>query len=176
MTKNYCITHAKASYKNYCDYYKKNMELARKYKTTIPRRPIFPEDISENLARLILLKQGLDTDISRDTDTGDLVGKRLKRIEVKTCTSSGPMSFGPNEPWDSLVIQQLDINTHIIKLYLIKLSNMSPLIRKIKISKVETFSQCCKSGRRPHITMDTFLKQIPKNKVKMVFSKKITEI
>jgi hypothetical protein len=176
MTRNFTIAHTKASYKNYCNYNKTNDALAKKYKTAKPRRSNIPEDISENLARHILIKTKLDTELSRDVSSGDLHGKRLKRIEIKTCTSDGPMSFGPKECWDNLVIQTIDIKTHGVKLYLINLSNKSPILRKIRISKMENYGECCSKGKRPHITMDSFIKQLPKNRVRLVFCGKISSL
>jgi hypothetical protein len=66
------------------------------------RKPNFPEHISENIARFVLYNvYGIFP--TRITNSGDL--QMLSSIiEVKAFSSEGPISFGPTEKWDFVVL------------------------------------------------------------------------
>jgi len=178
-SKDYCLEHVLISYSNYKNYTDTENELCKKYGKDRCRRVNFPEYISENLARHILIKMNIDTNITRNTKTGDLKSDKYDKIEIKSVTSDGPMSFGPSENWNILVILKIDLNDDFIICYLVNLKNDNDIIQNIQLSKNETYGECCKKGKRPHISLDLFLKEIKKNKknsndnIKIIFSGKL---
>ena len=98
------------------------------------RNPNFPSEISENIVRLYLNKNGLNCIWSKNG--GDLLNiKNNIKIEVKAFTSSGPTSFGPKESWKELyVLDCTQFENNIFILYQIKLSNNSKKFRSIKFT------------------------------------------
>ena len=84
-----------------------------------------------------------------------------KRVEIKSFTSVGPMSFGPNEGWDTLlVLDAIDHRDMRFKLYEIPHSNNSPIWLNIKTNKRETFQDQCKQKRRPRISFGSVRDQL----------------
>ena len=126
--------------------------LRLKKKNIKVRKPNFPESISEHLVQKIY--GGLKG------KTGDLIIGE-KRIEIKCFASKGPISFGPLEKWDSIIIVDTT-KLPIVKIMNYTISNEDEKWKNIKVSKAETFQQQCDAKRRPRITYESLKKQIPK--------------
>ena len=122
------------------------------------RLPNFPDYISENMVMRII--QQTDTSCTRSC-SGDLYSSLQGKIEVKCFTSVGPSSFGPKCEWD--VIYFLDAmewtNNHFV-LYKINLKNSSEEWKKIKINKVESYTDQCDQKRRPRLAWALLYPQI----------------
>lgn len=132
------------------------------------RRPNFPEGLSEQLA-LLCLENKYKYKKFMKGKTGDIVSNDNKKIEVKCFTSTGPISFGPTEKWDSLVfVDGTDyIKKHFI-VYEFPYSNTSLEIQQLLINKKERFCDQSKKGRRPRLCFDKFYIQ-HKTKLEIIF-------
>ena len=146
----------KQLYKDYYDMYISQCQLCRKISSKRRgrfRKPNFPELISEFFIEQITG--------SRKAKVGDLVtsGDNEKRIEVKCIASNGPVSFGPKEKWDILVLvdareeKQLTISCYYI-------SNKDPRWQDIQVSRTQTFYDKAKLGQRPRLTPNSLYKQL----------------
>jgi hypothetical protein len=122
------------------------------------RLPNFPDYISENMVMRII--QQTDETCTRSC-SGDLYSSQQGKIEVKCFTSVGPSSFGPKCEWD--VIYFLDAmewtNNHFI-LYKINLKNSSEEWKRIKINKMESYTDQCDQKRRPRLAWSLLYPQI----------------
>ena len=141
----------KALYKNYqqyCTYIDQvNLKLTRQI-----RKPNFPEAISENIVVNILGKDHIWS-----TTKGDITNKKGHVIEVKCSKNSlSPISFGPTIKWDRLVL--VKIIDEKITVYNVDSTKSNFL--QVMVNKSESFSDQCKSKRRPRITLTNLLKQI----------------
>lgn len=152
------------------------------------RLPNVPEDISENIVKFII-RNRLGDETSRwvknckdkDATKGDLISRKEGRQECKCFTSSGPSSFGPDEPWD--VIYFLDmrgwLEDHLI-LYRVPLKNTDPLWQGLVMDSRKgahiTFGDQCRQGKRPHKSWDSIRAQLPEEKVETVFEGKFEDI
>lgn len=118
-----------------------------------------PEDISENIIKFIIHKNGDKT--SSWSCSGDLYSFIYGKQECKCFTSNGPLSFTPSSLWD--VIYFLDarewLNDKFI-LYKVNLKNSSTDWKNIRVNKIQTFEDQCVQGRRPRISWDLLKKQI----------------
>jgi hypothetical protein len=135
------------------------------------RNENFPSHISENIAKFAICKK---YNIMPDWDCkGDLVMLN-KQIEVKGFMSTGPLSFGPKEPWDYIyVVDALRTSDNYYKVYEIKKSNID--FHNLKVSKAETFGDQCIQGRRPRLVFSSIKEQFGEN-VKLIFEGHITEL
>lgn len=166
------------------DYLYKYLDISLYNKKYNWRRSNLSEGFTENLAKNIIFK------VSNYRPTkpcfGDLFAeddficknKLFKRgkIEIKCTSSSGPISFGPNENWSTLFIIDLsdlinldnynttnikeEILSRNIKMYGIPRSNEDIIWKNIKVNKKETISDQYKQKRRPRITFKYLEKQL----------------
>lgn len=99
------------------------------------------------------------------------------RVEIKNFTSSGPMSFGPDECWDTLLILDgIEYRDMKFKLYEIPYSNASPLWSTMKINKKETFLEQCQQKRRPRISFDGVRDQLGENRCHLIWEGDIRDL
>jgi len=134
------------------------MESAKKLNIKF-RLPSIPEDISENIVKFIIHKNGDTT--STWNCKGDLLSSVEGIQECKCFTSVGPLSFTPSSEWD--VIYFLDAThwlTNKFKLYKYTNKRSSDEWKNIKINKNQTFEQQCIQGRRPRIGWSGLYPQI----------------
>lgn len=128
------------------------------------RKPIIPEDISENIIKQIIRNKMKDKTSTWDCKKGDLLSQKEGKQECKCFTSDGPSSFTPSSEWD--VIYFLDarkwLNDYFI-LYRISLKRTSTEWKNIKMNKTQTFEDQIKQGRRPRITWEALYPQITSN-------------
>lgn len=134
------------------------------------RQPNFPSEISENIARIVLQKLFVSK-IIWNISVGDLsLEKTNKKIEVKAFSSTGPISFGPQETWDYLCF--VDCQNFINKkfsVYLLRLPNTNLHWKNLKINKKQKYVNVCKNGIRPRIQFPRIKKHL-KYRLKKVFS------
>ena len=144
----------------YIEYRKTIKEINNTLKCKKIRNPNFPSEISENIVRLYLNKNGSSCIWSKNG--GDLLClKNNIKIEVKAFTSSGPTSFGPKESWKELyVLDCTQFENNIFILYQIKLSNKSKKFRSIKFTKTKTFGEIADNGKRPRCCFNKIKQQL----------------
>lgn len=133
-----------------------------------------PEDISENIAKFIMINYDNDPTCKWAKSIGvkgDLYSEKYNidsPAEIKALTSDGPSSFGPEKKFS--VIYFLDmrdwLNDKFI-LWKVNLTSESPAWKGIKMNKKQTFEDQCKEGRRPHISWDNIYPQISEHCVKV---------
>lgn len=155
------------------DYVKKRME-ARDAGMEI-RLPNFPEDISENMIRILIGRVLGDETCTRKCK-GDLLSEVEKKQECKTFTSKGPISFTPSSRWD--VIYFLDARGWLsddFTLYRLPCAYSSEIWQDIKVNKTDTFRKQASAGRRPRLTWDALYPQIKKH-VEKIWTGKAQEI
>ena len=123
-----------------------------------------PEDISENIVKLIIQYIEGDAECSWCKSigmSGDLFSKKDGIIEVKAFSSDGPSSFGPRKKFN--VIYFLDMRNWIddvIILWKVNLSNESPQWKALKMNKKEDNKTQSDRGIRPHIAWSKIYPQI----------------
>ena len=133
-------------------------ERVKKYKAyslssdlhTSIRRPNFPEDISENIVKYFL-------DCEKITP-GDLYSPLLGKIEVKCFSSKGPISFGPKETWDTLIV--LDAISFLEDKYKLHIIRINSRDFNIKVNKNETYKDQVFQKRRPRISWKSLYEQV----------------
>lgn len=135
------------------------------------RNSNFPSHISENIAKFAIFKK---YKIMPNWDCkGDLV-MLTKQLEVKGFMSTGPLSFGPKEPWDYIYfVDALRTLDKYYKVYEIIISNLD--FHSLKVSKSETFGAQCIQGRRPRFTFNSIKEQLGKH-VKLIFQGDISNL
>ena len=110
------------------------------------RLPPIPSDISENIIKYILHKNGEFS--SWGCKSGDLYLKGKQ--ECKCFTSDGPISFSPNSNWNAIYfLDARDWLNDNFKLFTFK--KTSNEWKNIKVNKKETMEDQCKQKRRPRI-------------------------
>ena len=171
------------------------------------RHPNFPSEISEYLAKRSLMKAwNLDENeiTKKKKQSGDLVinysSNIFHKIEVKCFSSNGPISFGPTEYWDYLMLIDARQNKrsgsesigsesigsesigsesngwdNLFYVYLVDSDSDSPIIKNIKVNKKETFADHCKQKRRPRIRPNELIKQL-ENNIKILERNTLVEI
>lgn len=164
------------SYRTFCkdiDIINNIISRTTQRKKKIIRRPPFPEDISENLVRLV------QKNCDWNCDTGDLLSSDGKKFEVKCFSSQGPLSFGPTAKWDILfVVDAMDfIENNKFKVYKIDLSHTDEDFRSIPMNKNknETMGRQRDQGRRPHINPKPFLNHVDEFKT-IIFDGNINDL
>ena len=124
------------------------------------RFPGIPEDISENIIKMLIRRIRGDETCTWNCD-GDLYSHAEKKQECKCFTSSGPISFTPSSGWN--VIYFLDATKWLddsFTLYRLPLTYTSEVWQNIKMNKTETFRQQADAGRRPRIGWSALYPQI----------------
>lgn len=159
--------------------YKKSIEdVNKKLVKKKIRLPNFESAISENIAKFAFYKK-YNYLPSWDTDVGDLTTNKLK-LEVKgsiDLMNGGPSSFGPTESWDRIYfVDAIDTYNKNYKVYEIRLSNTSKIWKNIKVNKIDTYRKQCNEKRRPRIPFKNIIKQIPSDKVELIFNGNINDL
>ena len=158
-------------YRHYIEEKKLLNELIKTSKKI--RHNNFPSIVSEHMASRVLMNQWrlTDKEIFRP-EYGDLAVKIspniTKRIEVKCFSSNGPITFGPDEPWNYLVlIDARKCMQNEFLVYLVNYANDSRTIKNLKVNKTQTFGLQCNQRRRPHISPTSLFNQLG-DKVKLL--------
>lgn len=158
-TKEYDENTLRMAWSSHLDYCKSRLKLNLNHKI---RLPIVPEDISENIIKFILRKNG-DNECkwAKDVDgKGDLVSGS-KRYECKCFTSTGPLSYSPTPDWDKICF--LDLTNYLDDKLILYECNLKPTDEewcKIKLNKNQSFTDQCDEKRRPRLTFDGLKKQL----------------
>jgi hypothetical protein len=156
----------------------KNYVISRKNSSNILnisfRLPCIPEDISENMIKFIIHKNGDNT--SSWNCKGDLLSSIEGKQECKCFTSTGPISFTPSSEWDSIYF--LDATQWLndsFKLYKFPYKRTSDEWKNIKVNKNQTFEDQSLQGRRPRINWLGLYPQI-KEKCSLIFEGSFEDI
>ena len=138
------------------------------------RLPSIPEDISENIIKFIIHKNGDNT--SSWNCKGDLLSSIEGKQECKCFTSKGPISFTPSSNWDCIYFLDATnwLNNTFI-LYKYSYQRISDEWKNIKINKNQTFEQQSNQSRRPRICWNNLYPQI-KNNCNIVFNGSFDDI
>lgn len=152
----------KSLYQCHMEYVLKIQEICREnsYPLTQIRMPNMPEYITENLIRFVIINHLKDSTCVKGT-TGDLFSSIEGIQECKTFSSDGPISFGPDEKWDTIYF--LDARKWLdnqFTLFRLPYSNTSDIVKNIKVNKKETFFDQCQQQRRPRISWNGLYHQI----------------
>jgi|APGre2960657468_1045069.scaffolds.fasta_scaffold39951_1 hypothetical protein len=149
------------AFRSYCN------ERDAVYKTLSKkqRSPNFPEDISENIVRQFIINNEKRC-CTWATQKGDLqLVPSMARVEVKCFSSTGPLSFGPDEAWDELYF--LDamklLKENEVRIYKCSLSFESDIIKSLPMNKNETFEDQCRQKRRPRFKLSLLQKHCPEH-------------
>ena len=158
----YTIDLLKIRYKEYRDSY--NTIEIYKMKEIPLRHQNPPEDMTENIVKFIIRNYENDKSCIWCKGLkmkGDLYSDTQHQIEVKAFTSNGPCQFSPSSKFDVLYFLDLRefLNDKII-LWKVKLTSSSEEFKNIKVNKIQTHSDQCKEGRRPHINFTSLYPQI----------------
>jgi hypothetical protein len=148
----------KSQYEIHKNYTKQRIESSKELKINF-RLPSIPEDISENIIKFIIHKNG-DTSSSWNC-SGDLLSKIEGKQECKCFTSTGPISFTPSSDWDVIYfLDAIDWINDNFKLYKFPHKKSSNIWKNIKVNKTQTFEDQCTQGRRPRINWSGLYLQI----------------
>ncbi len=123
------------------------------------RMPNFPEHISENIIMLILNKNVENKVSTRIIKNGDLYSKIDNKIECKSFSSKGPISFGPTTKFDKIYF--LDATQYKLDkfiLYKVDMNNID--FENIKVNKKQIFKDQFNNKRRPRILWTLLYPQI----------------
>jgi len=131
------------------------------------RLPSIPEDISENMIKFIIHKNGDKT--STWNCKGDLLSLKEGKQECKCFTYTGPISFTTSSEWNCIYFLDATnwLDNHFI-LYKFSYSRTSDEWKNIKMNKTQTFEDQALQGRRPRINWNGLLPQI-KDKCNKIF-------
>lgn len=136
-----------------------NWEPSANRKVRKVRNPVFPSEISENVAKLALCRKfGLMG--SWNTVSGDMTFMDRK-VEVKGFSSTGPNSFGPKESWDWLCfVDACDFKKDNYKVYLLKISNVDEAWQRVAVNRGQTYRAQCAQGKRPRVKFNSIQNQL----------------
>ena len=138
------------------------------------RLPCIPEDISENMIKFIIHKNGDNT--SSWNCKGDLLSSIEGKQECKCFTSTGPISFTPSSEWDSIYfLDATEWLNDCFKLYKFPYKRTSDEWKNIKVNKNQTFEDQSLQGRRPRINWSGLYPQI-KEKCDLIFEGSFEDI
>lgn len=173
-TKQILEEHINDKNNDYSSIYKINSQLGTKK----IRKPTYPSEITENLVKFAIIKK-YNVSPSWYTKKGDLCLNGMQ-LEVKgsiDLMNGGPCSFGPKEEWSRIYfVDALNCSKKKFKIYEIKLSNKSEIWKNIKVSKSQSYQNQCLQKRRPRITFNELIKQIPQSYVSILFDGYITDL
>jgi len=138
------------------------------------RLPCIPEDISENMIKFIIHKNG---DVTSSWNCkGDLLSSIEGKQECKCFTSSGPISFTPSSEWNSIYfLDATEWLNDCFKLYKFPYKRTSDEWKNIKVNKNQTFEDQSLQGRRPRINWSGLYPQI-KEKCSLLFEGSFEDI
>jgi hypothetical protein len=156
----------------------KNYVISRKNSSSLLninfRLPCIPEDISENMIKFIIHKNGDNT--SSWNCKGDLLSSIEGKQECKCFTSTGPISFTPSSEWDSIYfLDATEWLNDCFKLYKFPYKRTSDEWKNIKVNKNQTFEDQSLQGRRPRINWSGLYPQI-KEKCSLIFEGSFEDI
>jgi hypothetical protein len=146
-----------------------------KKNTGLPiRLPNPPEDVTENIAKFIIINYENDPSCKWAKSiqlTGDLYSDKYTiemPPEVKAFTSDGPSSFGPKKKFGVLYFLDMRdwLNNRFI-LWKVNVSSDSVEWHDIKMNKTETNEDQCNQKRRPHISWENIYSQLPDKSIKV---------
>lgn len=147
-----------------------SIRLDREY-NYVTRRNGLPEHISENIVKFVLQNYDNDPGCTWNCKVGDLHSPPQKKIECKSFTSDGPISFGPKQQWD--VICFLDARRwqeNIFTVWKVSRPNTDALWKNIRVNKKQTKEEQSDDNRRPRVNWETLRKQIPDEVLKCVYT------
>lgn len=124
------------------------------------RLPCIPEYITENIIKFAIQKEGDET-VHWNCKAGDLRSTVRGKIECKSFTSNGPISFTPCSEWDEIYF--LDARKWMEDKYIVykvNLKYVSDQWKNIRVNKTQCFNDQCKQGRRPRINWNLLYPQI----------------
>jgi hypothetical protein len=156
----------------------KNYVISRKNSSKLLninfRLPCIPEDISENMIKFIIHKNG---DVTSSWNCkGDLLSSIEGKQECKCFTSTGPISFTPSSEWDSIYfLDATEWLNDCFKLYKFPYKRTSDEWKNIKVNKNQTFEDQSLQGRRPRINWSGLYPQI-KEKCSLIFEGSFDDI
>ena len=150
-------------YAMYREFYLQTKQIQQTHNLPI-RLPNPPEDITENISKFIIQNYGDDPSCKWAKCLGlpgDLTSDIYKMPEIKSFTSCGPSSFGPNKKFDVLYFLDLRFfETNKFMLWKVNVTSCSPEWKNIMVNKNQTLQNQCDEKRRPHISFDDIYKQI----------------
>lgn len=135
----------------------------------------FSEVLSENMIKFFLIENN-SLDCVNSPIGGDLLIRqddKCLKVECKCFTSEGPMSFGPTEAWDILMILDATLyKENKYTLYRINLANTDKEWENLKITNDKTFKDAiANKNNRPHFSFK-FVKEQLKNFTEVLANKK----
>jgi len=142
-------------------YVEDTVAIRNRMNLNIIRLPNMPEDISENIVKVIIQnKMNIPSRWTKSNSSdkkvpGDLFSPVEGTQEVKCFTSDGPLSFGPNEKWNCIYF--LDARNWLNDIFIVwrvELSNTSADWQSLKVNKSQTMGNQCAQKRRPRICWD----------------------
>lgn len=161
---NYNINILKKRYLSYKNYYIENITLSKTSNIKI-RNLNFPEDISENIIKFIILKEENILSYWHHSKC-DLYINDNEKIECKSFTSKGPISFSPkNKNCNIYFLDATNIINDYIILYKFIFNKL--IWDNVKINKLQTLKNQCDQKRRPRITWNNLYPQIQNQCIKI---------
>ena len=184
---NYTPDILRERYSRYVNDYKYVSELNEKSGLKV-RHQNPPEDITENIAKFIIHNYENDTSCKWAKSiglNGDLYSDKYRNdmpIEIKSFTSNGPSSYGPNKKFGVLYFLDMrGFQKNLIILLKLNLNSNSKEWKDLPINKNQTNIQGCIRGIRPHIRYDDLSIHLKDNITKIyegtfenIFVKQIT--
>lgn len=139
-------------YNNFKNYVSTRINFYSKFEKK-QRNPNFPEDISENIVKMLISKYEKRKCIW-DTSWGDLLClDDDKTIEVKCFSSLAPTSFGPSEEWHELYfLDATSYHSNHFKCYKINIPHNSDIWEDVPVNKSQSLHDFRLEGKRPRIT------------------------
>lgn len=167
-------------------YVEDTVSIRNRMNLNIIRLPNMPEDISENIVKVIIQNKinipsrWTKSNSSDKKVPGDLFSPVEGTQEVKCFTSDGPLSFGPNEKWNCIYF--LDARNWLNDIFIVwrvELSNTSADWQSLKVNKTQTMGNQCAQKRRPRICWDAIKSHLDNINVchfKKIFEGKFEDI
>lgn len=166
MKEHFDLTHVNRMLKSFIVYAKSINKINSSFKKSERkiRQPIFPSEISENIAKLAIMKSE-ETPVMWNIKRGDLHTGESK-IEVKGFSSKAPITFGPNQRWDYIsFVDCTDYKNYNFTVYLSKISNQHKKWRSLPVTTQETYYKKCAKGQSPKILFKKIQKRLQGNMI-----------